>query len=239
MIYIIFFFRFICNSLLILTKTFNIIYVANCIFNYLGGIISMKFFSKLCSLAIAGSMMLGMSSTVFAADSTATVTPQVNTPSNPVIANVDLNSLDLNQPFSEKTSFTDQNGKPAVLTLSYTPATKSSKNLLSSNQASAGTWTSTVNMAVITMSYTFDVSKSGSEWKISSPRALSYSGLFCTFSNSKLSVSHAISSSSIPAEIDASVDAEVFNNAWVHLYSATWTMNTTITHSGTMTVNHN
>ena len=42
-----------------------------------------------------------------------------------------------------------------------------------------------------------------------------------------------------PCEINAKVDADVFDNAWLPLYSGTWLMTTTVNSGGTMTLTWN
>lgn len=195
-------------------------------------VVSMKKLSKLFSIVLAMVMILGMSTTTALASEAPATTDNF-------LLSTDLDSLDLDKPFTETKYVTDSDGNQVTLKLSFTPAPSISPMGSSTNPASVGTWTSSVDMGVIKMSYKFDLSKSGSQWKISNGREHSYSGLFCTFSNNSLSISRSTSTSSFPAEINASVDAQVFDNAWVPLYSGTWLMSTTVSSGGTMTLTWN
>lgn len=146
----------------------------------------------------------------------------------------DLNLLDLSMPYSETTQYTDEQGKLCTLTLNFTPAPQNRGS--STNNASVGTWTSSFTAGIINMSYTFDLSKSGSQWVISNARNHKYSGAFMTFSNASLYISRSTSTASFPAEINASVFVSVFDNQWFVISQSTATMYTTVSSSGTMTL---
>lgn len=148
-----------------------------------------------------------------------------------------LDEIDLTKPYSETYHFTDEAGIDIIIDLKFTPEIQTRGS--TTNKASAGTWTSSVNYGIISMSYKFDVAKTGSQWKISNARSHAYSGLFCQFSGAKLKVSRGTSTNSYPAELNASVNAKVFDNSWVPLYSGTWLMTTTINSGGTMKLTWN
>ena len=46
-----------------------------------------------------------------------------------------------------------------------------------------------ISYGIVGMSYEFDLSKSGSQWKISHGRNFSYFGALCKFSNPQLKIS--------------------------------------------------
>lgn len=152
----------------------------------------------------------------------------------------DLNSIDLSKPFTETHSFIDENGESITTELSFEPSPFQTYGS-STNPASPGTWTSRYTGAggTVTMSYKFDLIKSGSQWKMSNAREHSYSGLFCTFNNPKLYISRAASTSTFPAEINASVGVKLFDNSWVPLGSTVWIMSTTVNSAGTMKLTWN
>lgn len=52
------------------------------------------------------------------------------------------------------------------------------------------------------------------------------------FSNDSLKISRSTSTNVYPCEINAKVDADVFDNAWLPLYSGTWLMTTTVNSGG-------
>ena len=147
---------------------------------------------------------------------------------------IELNNMDLSQPYSESNTYIDENGNEYTTTLSFIPS-----KTRSSNPASVGTWTSKYDGFGMNMSYKFDVSKSGTQWKISNARSHTYSGIFLKFTSPKLYISRAVSTNSFPAEVNAEVTVDYLDNQWVHLYTNTWIMYTTIDSGGTMTVYNN
>ena len=58
-------------------------------------------------------------------------------------------------------------------------------------------------------------------------------------SHDSLKISRSTSTNVYPCEINAKVDADVFDNAWLPLYSGTWLMTTTVNSGGTMTLTWN
>ena len=103
---------------------------------------------------------------------------------------VDLNNFDESQPYSETLHF-EKDGQPVTVTLSYTPP-------LTRDPATEGTWKSDAFWGVAGMDYRFDLSKSGSQWKISNARDLN---TYC--------VGRATSTSSKAAEVTGSMRANV------------------------------
>jgi len=149
---------------------------------------------------------------------------------------VELNEFDFSQPFTFVQYVANADGELITVEHSFVPAPQTRGT--SSNPASPGTWTSSVNYGVISMSYMFDLAH-GTQWTISNARNHAYSGLFTTFSNPSLTISRATSTNTYAAEINARVDATLFDTQWVKLYSGTWLMSTTVTSGGTMTLTWN
>lgn len=197
----------------------------------------MKRIRKLLCVTICLVMVLGMSSNVFAKE-------KKPPKAGGISINTNLKSMDLSRAYSKTYSFTDSQGELVTLELNYTPSSSNDSGIGTlgtvTNPASVGTWTSTVNYSgLLSMSYKFDLDKSGSQWKMSNARSHTYSGLFCKFYNNNLKISRALSTSTYPCEINGSVDAHVFDNAWIPLYTATMLMTTTVNSSGTMTLTWN
>jgi len=190
-------------------------------------------FKSLAGLALSVIMLVATSTTAFASESLSSTKPVTTS----VSLNADLESIDFTEPFSDTTVVYDDNGQPITMTLSFVPAPQTRGS--STNDAYAGTWTSEVDYGIIQMSYKFDLAKSGSQWKISNGREHQYRGLFCKFSNDSLKISRSTSTNVYPCEINAKVDADVFDNAWLPLYSGTWLMTTTVNSGGTMTLTWN
>jgi len=143
---------------------------------------------------------------------------------------VDLDNFDFNQSISEEVSYRNDDGEWVSKGISFTPSLNARA---SSNAASVGAWRSWYNTGVVSMSYWFDVSRSGTQWKMSNARDHQYSGLLTSFSSPSLRITRATSTNSSPAQIDASVVARALG------VSTTWKMQTTINSSGTMRLTHN
>lgn len=199
------------------------------------GICMKKSLKSLTGFVLSAIMLVAMSTTAFASETLPNPNPKPVT--TPVSIDADLESMDFTKPFSDTTVVYDDNGKPITMTLNFVPAPQARGS--STNDASAGTWTSEVDYGIIQMSYKFDLAKSGSQWKMSNGREHQYRGLFCKFSNDSLKISRATSTNTYPCEINAKVDADVFDNAWIPLYSGTWLMTTTVSSGGKMTLTWN
>ena len=193
-------------------------------------------FKSLAGLALSVIMLVATSTTAFASESLSSTKPVTTS----VSLNADLESIDFTEPFSDTTVVYDDNGQPITMTLSFVPAPQTRGS--STNDAYAGTWTSEVDYGIIQMSYKFDLAKSGSQWKISNGRDPQPGGkdfMSGKFSNDSLKISRSTSTNVYPCEINAKVDADVFDNAWLPLYSGTWLMTTTVNSGGTMTLTWN
>ncbi|WP_307477569.1 hypothetical protein [Cytobacillus purgationiresistens] len=156
-----------------------------------------------------------------------------------VIFEENLNTMDLSKPFSTTEVFVDSEGNEITVESSFVPSDEITTFGSSTNNASVGVWTSKVNWGTHGMSYKFDVGKSGSQWKMSNARAHDYWGVFVKFSNPSLNISRATSTNSYPAEINSSVKADIFSNAWFHIATTTVRMETTINSKGTMKLTWN
>lgn len=151
---------------------------------------------------------------------------------------LNLKEVDLTKSFTETNMVCGENDEKMLVSISYEPE-QSKVRGTSTNTASVGTWTSTVDYGVISMSYKFDLRKSNGSWKMSNARSHTYSGLFCSFKKANLKISRATAKANFPCEINASVEASVCDNAWVKLYSGTWLMTTTVNTKGKMTLTWN
>lgn len=157
---------------------------------------------------------------------------------------LDLNSMDFSKAFTIEETIIDENGNEVVVGLSFEPSKESEFQTTAGSKtydASTGTWKSSYNGGIIaSMEYRFDVSKSGSQWRISNGRDLDYNALFTKFSNEKLDINRSTSTSTYPAEIRGSVYAQVFDTGWFGpIYSGTAWLKTTINSKGKLTVSWN
>jgi len=149
---------------------------------------------------------------------------------------IDLNDLDLTQPFTMTQQFINADGEPVTIEYSFTPALQTRWS--STYTAAVGTWTFSYN-SIASMSFQVDMERSGSQWKLSNARNHTYSAPFTTFSDAKLSISRAVSTSTFPAEVNASVVAKVFDNQWFALYTITAWFTVTVSSSGVVTFSGN
>lgn len=156
---------------------------------------------------------------------------------------LDLNSMDFSKAFTIEETIIDENGNEAVLGLSFEPSKESEFYTAGSKtyDATTGTWRVYYNGGILAyMEYRFDVSKSGSQWKISNERDFDYHALFSKFSNEKLEINRSTSTSTYPAEIRGSVYVELFDTTWVGpIYSGTAWLKTTINSKRKLTVSWN
>ena len=149
---------------------------------------------RMISLLLTLALFMTMSVPAFAVDTTETDEDSLL---------IDLNALDLSESIRiEKTIF-DENGNEVTIGLSYTPEEPQVQPYWSKDyEATESTWTAYYNGFIINnMSYEFDVSKSGSHWKISNARNLTASHILATIENKSLTINRAISTPSYPAEV--------------------------------------
>jgi len=201
-----------------------------------------KMFSTFAAVVVMCCILL--TNVAFAADLTPSVTPGGKFDKigfNKI--SKDLSTMNLNAPYSDEITYTDENGNPVTITIEYEPLMSTYSS--STYTASVGTWTisSNFNLAGITigsLSYQFDVGKSGTQWTISNWRNFTQSAPFTKWSNPTVNILRSVSTASLPAEIDGSVKCDVFDNQWVApLYSTTCLLYATISSGGTLTVNTN
>lgn len=185
------------------------------------------FLKKLYGVLITVFLTINTVMPVFASANSEPLLP----PKSHVIMETDLNGMDISKPFSTTENFRDMNGIPVAIVITYSPAPQTRGS--STTTASSGTWTSKASYGAISMSYQFDLAKSGSEWRISNGRNLNYSGVLCTFSNPNLSISRSVSTSTVPAEINGSVTGKTAVNSAVCL------LTTKISHNGMVTTSWN
>lgn len=151
-----------------------------------------KGLKKALGLLVALSLMVvGSAFSALAADS----------PEQRQTFSVDLNNFDETQPYSETLHF-EKDGQPVTVTLSYTPP-------LTRDPATEGTWKSDAFWGVAGMDYRFDLSKSGSQWKISNARDLNTYCVGGTVEDESLAIGRATSTSSKAAEVTGSMRANV------------------------------
>lgn len=117
---------------------------------------------------------------------------------------LNLNEFDKSQPYVETIHF-EKDGEPGWIKLTYTPA-------LTRDAATEGTWKSEAFWVVAGMSYSFDLSKSGSEWKISNARDLSVNCVGGTVQDQSLSINRSVSSASKPAEVTGKMTCNVIGD---------------------------
>jgi hypothetical protein len=152
-----------------------------------------------------------------------------------VTSQIDLGSFDYGMYYQENHHFVDSDGNPVEIELSYTPSVTPTGS--TTNDATVGTWTSSYNAVIVNMSYRFDVGRSGAQWTISNGRDHAYSGLFTRYKNPSLKITRGTSTAIYPAEINARVEWEKFDNQWVGpLASGSSTMRTEINSAGKMTL---
>lgn len=187
---------------------------------------------KILSLLVLVSMLLGSSMSVFAA------------PESPVDVEdsqieVDMDSFDITQPYEISKQYTDEDGNVVTIGAIYEPK-PSIQPLIKWNKtykASVGTWTSYYDGSIVaSMRYTFDVSRSGSHWKISNGRNLSANALLSTIEGKRLSINRSISTATYPAEIYGECTIKVLDTPIGSAATLDAWIKTTISDSGTLTV---
>lgn len=178
--------------------------------------------NKIMSLTLALIMCLSLSIPAFAVSAEDT-----NNPSESI--SVDIQSIDTTRPHHYSKTF-NNNGEEATIELIYEPSVQT-RSGSSETPASEGTIT-TKYTGVISMSFKFDLSRSGSQWKISNARDHTYSALFTNFSDPSLKITRAVSTNSYPAEVNSSVQASLVAEV---IYSTTWLLSATVSSDGIIT----
>lgn len=144
----------------------------------------------------------------------------------------DLEKIDLTKPFSYSEEHITSAGETVVITNSFVPVPQTRGS--ETQNATVGTWTSTMTYGVFTMQYKFDLSHP-SGWNISNARDFITNGSFMDIKERDLSIGRATSTASLPATISGTAHASIFDNQWVHILDATYVMSVTVTHAGVLT----
>ena len=193
----------------------------------------MRNIKKITGIVLSLAMVLGLSVTAFAAEPDNST---LSAPETSIAIDTDLGEYDLTKPFTVTKEYTDENGTPIVITSKFTPAPATRGS--STTTASVGSWESHATYGVIGMSYEFDLTKSGTHWKISNGRNFTYYGVLVTFTDPKLTITRSISSSSFPAEIDGTVTGTV-SAGGITAGSSVCMLNTKVSDSGVVTTTWN
>ncbi|MED4082587.1 hypothetical protein P4637_18105 [Halalkalibacterium halodurans] len=184
-------------------------------------------------MAFFGFLMLTIPISAFGSEQSLTDDPDS-------IIEADLDSIDLSEPFSQTFVYEDEYGIEHEYGLSFEPNYDNESDFQalgsSTNTATVGTWRSWYQ-GLTHHSYYYDLSKSGSQWRISNAREHKYSAPFTRFSNASLRISRSTSTSTFPAEINGGVDYVRFDTQWIGpLDSGRMTLRTTVSSKGTLTV---
>ncbi len=142
----------------------------------------------------------------------------------------DLNEIDLSEPYYEVNEYVDENGNIYTITNEFEPIVANTKGTSTEN-ASVGTWTTSYN-GIVRMSFKWDLTKSGSSWKISNAREHLYSAPLSSFQDPVLEISRSLSTSSFPAEVYATVQANMIDG---YVYSSTWLLRASVSQGGIVT----
>ena len=189
----------------------------------------------LLSWVLLVTMALGMPIAAFANDNS---TLSLTTSETSIETN--LNSMDLNKPFTITENFTNDEGENVTITLDFEPTPNEPSFQLNGSKdytATVGTWRIYYDGPFFNQSYRIDVSKSGTQWKLSNAREHDYDAPFAKFSNASLKITRSLSTPSFPAEANASVYAQLFDTTWIGpIWSGTEYLRTNVSNNGTLTV---
>lgn len=152
-----------------------------------------------------------------------------------------MNTLDLTHPITITKEQVKDNGEVVIITSEYTPNKHYNSNILSrgTGTASVGSWKTTVSNIAGSMSFEYDLSKSGSSWKISNARNFSLSVVLSTISNKYLTINRSTSTASFPAEVYANADINVLDTTWGSGATVNAWIKVTVSNSGVITTTHN
>lgn len=197
----------------------------------------MKINRKIIGIFLVGIMVFGMNIVAFAAE------PSVKDEKN-VEFEVDMDSenFDISEPYEVKKEIVNDNGDTVVIGAIYTPNPEYNPNLRwsSTKNASVGTWTSYYDGGIAcSMRYDFDVSRSGSHWKISNGRNLTASALLSTIEGKSLKINRSTSTSSYAAEIMGTCTVKVLDTQIGSAATIEAWIKTVINDSGKLTVSGN
>lgn len=188
---------------------------------------------KITSLLLALVLVLSMCIPAFAAE--------VVTDTDEATIVVDMNNIDVSQPYEITKEFVNDRGETVTLRAVYTPAEPTAVPMWShSYEATVGTWTSYFDGSIIDgMSYQYDVSRSGTHWKISNARNHVAHCILSTIRDKSLTINRAVSTPTYPAEVMGMCTVEVIDTPIGNLMTVDAWIKTTISDSGVLTVSGN
>lgn len=176
-------------------------------------------------LVLSVSLLLACSVPTFAAEAP--------TPMGSHELSYDLNSMDLNVPFTETSEYLTPDGQEVTVGVSFTPAPE--PRFGDTKDAVEGTWDIWMTFGIFSMSYDIDMSHP-SGWKLSNARNLLTSGILLTVDERELSITRAMSTSSSPATATAVAHCTLFDNAWVQIGTISYFLETSVSHDGIVTI---
>lgn len=199
---------------------------------------------RIFTLALTGALVFSSSTIVFAAESDYSNYKQNIEISNEQISSeINMNTLDLTQPIKITKEQVKDNGEVVIVTSEFKPNKNYNSNILSrgtvTGTASVGSWKTTVSNIAGSMSFEYDLSKSGSNWKISNARNFSLSVVLSTISNKSLTINRSTSTASFPAEVYANADINVLDTTWGSGATVNAWIKVTVSNSGVITTTHN
>lgn len=157
---------------------------------------------------------------------------------------VNMDSFDITKPYEISKQYTDEEGNIVTVGAVYRPNPDYQVVPFStwseSYDATVGTWTSYYDGGIAcSMSYDFDVDRSGSHWKISNGRNLSVHAVLSTIESKSLTINRSVSTSIYPAEIFGTTTLKVLDTPVGSAATIEAWVKTTVSDSGTLTVSGN
>ncbi|MDR2024953.1 MAG: hypothetical protein LBQ71_17310 [Hungatella sp.] len=197
----------------------------------------MKIIKKVICTLLVASLVLGANVIAFASE------PTVDKSHNAALE-IDMNSdsFDVTKPYEVSKQIVNDRGETVTIGAVYTPNKDYNPYLRwsSSQNASVGTWTSYYDGSIAcSMQYDFDVSRSGSHWKISNGRNLVAHAIISTIEGKSLKINRATSTSAYAAEIMGTCTIKVLDTPIGSAATIDAWIKTTINDSGTLTVSGN
>lgn len=170
-------------------------------------------------------MVVAMNSTSLAAEATNNTQKTYN-----------LNEMDLENSFSETNRFITPEGVEVFVTNSFEPERKNMSRGSDVDDASVGTWKTSVTWGVFTMSYKFDMYKpSAGAWGVRNPHDLNTSGMFIEVIDKDVSVVRGVSNSSFPAKVSGTALVSLFDNQWIQIAEVTYIVSVSVSSGGVVT----
>lgn len=195
-----------------------------------------KTIKKLIGFILLSTMLLSNSIVSFAA-STDSITSETTS------LEINMESLDLAKPHEISKQYVNENGDIVIIGAIYTP--NEDYNPIAplwseSYNAVVGTWTSYYDGSVAcSMSYDFDVNRSGSHWSISNARNFSVHALISTVEAKELKINRAVSSASYAAEVRGQCTLKMLDTPLGSAATVEAWIKTTVNDAGTLTVSGN